>query len=228
MKTETCKSLTDHLGGFISESKKHGINQVLKNRTRYITVVLEDIYQPHNASAVIRSCDGFGIQDLHVIENSNEYTINPNVAQGASKWVDIYRYRGTGGCNTGGCLDKLEAEGYCLYATSPHKSNMEFEDIKLDHKIALLFGTELSGLSEQVISRARNTVKIPMYGFTESFNLSVCVALCLHTLVKKLHESKVNWHLSEQEMESIRLDWYRKSVKNAEILERIFFEKREK
>jgi tRNA (guanosine-2'-O-)-methyltransferase len=222
MKASADQSLINYLGGFISDSKKMAIEKVLANRTRYITVVLEDIYQPHNASAVIRSCDCFGIQDLHVIENSNEYTLNPNVAQGSSKWVNILRYRDPDSTNTEKCLTWLGQQGYSLYATSPHGSDMDVDEIKFDHKMAFLFGTELNGLSGLAKRRARQVVRIPMYGFTESFNLSVSVALFLQTMVKKMHLSGIDWHLSEHEKQEIRLMWYRKSVRNAEIIEKTF------
>ncbi len=223
MKTSEDQTLLEYLGSFISTSKKEGIERVLCNRTRFVTVVLEDIFQPQNASAVIRSCDCFGIQDLHVIENKNEYTLNPNVAQGASKWVNIIRYNDSGAPNTRICLDRL-AQEYTLYATTPHRDGISIDEIDMDRKIALIFGTELTGLSEQAFQSAHQVVKIPMFGFTESFNLSVSVALCLQTLVGKLHQSKVNWQLDEPEKQAIRLNWYRKSVKNADILERRFLD----
>lgn len=221
------RDLLGHFGSFISKSKKQTIDRVLLNRTRYITVVLEDIFQPHNASAVVRSCDCFGIQDLHIIESSNEYILNPNVTQGSSKWVDIYRYNKSGVSNTGNCLTQLENDGYVIYATTPHESEMEIKEIPLDSKIALLFGTELNGLSDYALQRASKVVTIPMYGFTESFNLSVSVALCLHSLINKLHQSTAEWPLNDQEKDAMRLKWYGKSVRNADILEKAFYENRE-
>ena len=220
MKTGSTADLTRFLGEFITEEKKAGIEKVLSQRTRFITVVLEDIFQPHNASAVIRSCDCFGIQDLHVIENRNEYTLNPNVAQGAGKWVTIRRYNQAFSNNTVQCLNQLRQAGYQLCATSPHNTNTDLEALDIEKKVALMFGTELSGLSEEALGQANRIVKIPMYGFTESYNLSVSVALCLQEMVKKLHRSTANWQLSDQEKAAIRLTWYRKTVKNADILER--------
>ena len=224
MKEEADLELTKHLAGFISEAKKQTIEKVLSRRTRHITVVLEDIYQPHNASAVIRTCDCFGVQDLHIIEKRNEYTLNPNVSQGSSKWVDIYRYGEPDTSNTSRCLDTLEQSGYTIYATSSHQADMDITEVALDQKAALVFGTELSGLSAQVLERAKRVVRIPMFGFTESFNLSVSVALCLQPLINKLHLSKVDWVLTRKERQTIRLDWYRRAVRNAEILERAFYD----
>ena len=221
------QDLLGYFGNFISKSKKQTIDRVLLNRTRFITVVLEDIFQPHNASAVVRSCDCFGVQDLHIIESSNEYILNPKVTQGSSKWVDIYRYNKSGVSNTGNCLTQLENDGYVIYATTPHESEIDVEEIPLDSKIALVFGAELKGLSDYALQRASKVATIPMYGFTESFNLSVSVALCLHSLINKLHQSTVEWPMNDQEKDAIRLNWYRKSVRNADILERAFYENRE-
>jgi tRNA (guanosine-2'-O-)-methyltransferase len=218
--------LIDYFGEFISDSKKETIERVLGYRTRYITVVLENIFQPHNASAVIRSCDCYGIQDLHIIENDNEYVLNPNVTQGSSKWVDIYRYNDAANTNTLACIDHLKSEGYEIYATSSHDSGFEVTELVPDHKMALLFGTELTGLSQQALSHARKMIKIPMFGFTESFNLSVSVALCLQTLIDKLHQANIYWKLTDKERQQLRLSWYRKSVRNSDILENAFYENR--
>lgn len=215
----------EHLGSFISAQKHRTMYKVLNHRTKHITVVLEDIFQPHNASAVVRSCDCFGIQDLHIIENNNEYTLNPNVTQGSSKWVDIHQYNKTNASDTKDCLNQLESNGYTLYATSPNTTGLSLEEIPVEGKIALLFGTELNGLSNYALRRAHQVVNIPMFGFTESYNLSVSVALCLHSLIDKLHQSKVSWNLTNFEKDEVRLSWYRRSVRNSEILEKAFYDK---
>jgi len=225
MKTDQ-QELTGHLGSFITEAKKNVMEQVLDKRTRYVTIVLEDIYQPHNASAVIRSCEGFGIQDLHVVENQNEYTLNPNVAQGAHKWIDLIRHNKQHGPNTHRCLTRLKQEDYQIYAASPHANDLEVQDVDLSRKAAFIFGTELSGLSEDAVRMSDHQVRIPMYGFIESYNLSVSVALLLQSVITRLHDSDVEWRLTESEKESIRLNWYRKSVKNADILEKVYLNSR--
>jgi tRNA (guanosine-2'-O-)-methyltransferase len=176
------QQILQHLGEFVSDSKKQLIDRILEFRTRHITVVLEDIFQPHNASAVIRSCDCFGIQDLHIIENRNEYILNPNVTQGSSKWVDLIRHNKPEEDNTRHCLQALKDQGYKLIATAPHEQGLDIHDLPLDQKFALVFGTELEGLSPQALKACDQTVRLPMYGFTESFNISVSVALCLHTV----------------------------------------------
>ncbi len=216
------QQLLQHLGEFVSTSKKQLIDGILEFRTRHITVVLEDIFQPHNASAVIRSCDCFGIQDLHIIENRNEYILNPNVTQGSSKWVDLVRHNQPNQDNTLNCLQGLKARGYQLIATSPDENGMDIHQLPLDTKLALVFGTEQEGLTPKALEMCDETVKLPMYGFTESFNISVSVALCLHTVINKLHKTEVPWQLDQEARKQIKLNWYRKIVRNAHILEKEF------
>lgn len=217
--------LAEHLVSFISDSKKELMERVLAQRTRYITVVLEDIFQPHNASAIIRTCDCFGVQDLHIIENRNAYILNPNVTQGSSKWIDLIRYKREKTSNTEACYQQLRDQGYRIYATTPHTDGLDLQDLPIDSKMALVFGTELQGLSDTALVNADARVRIPMYGFTESFNISVCAALCLHTVMNKLRQSDLAWGLNDSEKADIRLSWYRKSVRNADLLEKEFKKK---
>ena len=203
---------------FLTDNRIHLINENIENRTRYITVVLENIFQPQNASAVIRSCDCFGVQDLHVIENSNEYTLNPDVVMGASKWVDLYRYNQKNE-NTLDTIQSLKNKGYRIIATTPHTNDVllpEF-DIKKG-KAAFFFGTELTGLSDVVMKHADEFVKIPMYGFTESFNISVSAALTLSHLSNAIRTANVDWKLSEDEKLQLKLEWLKKSVQKGEKL----------
>lgn len=217
--------LLDYLSGFITKSRKKNIEEVLSFRTRYLSVVLEDIYQPHNASAVIRTCDCFGIQDVHIIENENEYTLNPKVVMGASKWVDMHKYSGEKN-NSASVLKQLKEKGYKIAATSPHAEQFTPSNIPLDNKLALVFGTEMHGISEEVKQEADYFVKIPMFGFTESFNISVSASLCLSRLVERLHLSDCEWKLSKQESLSLKLDWVTKSLKNGDLLKEDFLRKR--
>jgi len=208
---------------FATEKRKNLINENVDNRTRYITVALENIFQPQNASAVIRSCDCFGIQDLHVIENSNEYTLNPDVVMGSSKWVDLHRYNEKDE-NTLDTINSLKEKGYRIVATTPHTNDVLLPDFDLSKgKSAFFFGTELTGLSDVVMNHADEFVKIPMYGFTESFNISVSAALVLNHLATEVRRTGVNWQLSEQESLELKLEWLKKSVKRGdELLEEQF------
>ena len=219
------KELITYLSQFISETRRAKFDTVLNYRTRHITVVLEDLYQPHNASAVLRSCDIFGIQDIHIIENKNAYTVNKDIALGAPKWLNLNKYRKEEN-NSLDCIKKLKEQGYRIVATTPHEKDCNLEDLSVDKPLALFFGTELTGISDTVREYADEYVKIPMYGFTESFNISVCAALCLHSLKEKLHRSEIDWHLNDIEKEELLLRWLRNSIQKVELIEKDYFLKK--
>ncbi len=220
------KELVTYLSAFISDSRRAKFDEVLNYRTRHITIVLEDLYQPHNASAVLRSCDIFGIQDIHIIENKNAYTVNKDIALGSPKWLTIYKYKNESN-NTLACIKQLKTNGYRIIATSPHQNNRTIDTLPIDQPLALFFGTELTGISETVREQADEFVKIPMYGFTESFNISVSAALCLHTLTAKLHKANVSWQLKDTEKDELLLTWLRNTIRKVELIEKDFFEKRQ-
>ena len=193
----------------LTPERRAKIEANAQERTRYITLVLEDVYQSHNMSAVLRSCDCFGIQDVHVIEERNPFTISKEVAKGGAQWLSINRYSGKDGQATARSFKDLRAQGYLIVATSPHKEDMLIGDLPLDKKVALVFGTEYRGLSDYALTEADAYVKIPMYGFTESFNISVAAAICLYELTKRLRESSLDWRLSPEELLDLKLEWLR-------------------
>ncbi len=217
MKANIKKELISKLSSYVTPRRLARMEEVLSHRTRHLTLVLEDIYQSHNASAVIRSCDCFGVQDVHIIENRNQYEVNPDVALGASKWLSLKKYNEKE-FNTPVCLEKLKKEGYQLIATTPHKDEFLLEELPIQQKTALLFGTEMQGLTPEAISMADGFMKIPMVGFTESFNISVSVAICLYHLSPKIRKEVKNWQLSDDEQLDVMLEWLMQSVKNAEGL----------
>ena len=214
--------LLKYLFEFITPDRTQKIKQIVEERTRYLTVVLEDLYQPHNASAVIRSCDCFGIQDLHIIENKYEFSVSEKVVQGSSKWIDIHNYNEKEQ-NTLSTLNELKEKGYRIVATSPHANDVTLDELNVEKgKIALVFGTEQHGISDVVKENADEFVRIPMYGFTESFNISVSAALCLQSITNKIRNSDANWRLTEDEKELLKLDWARNTIRNSEIIEKEF------
>jgi len=223
------EKLIEHLSGFITERRLQLFNTLLNLRTRYITVVLEDIYQAHNASAVLRSCECFGVQDVHIIENHNPYKISPDVALGANKWLSLYRYNHPAD-NTLNALHALKAKGYRIIATTPHKNDCFLEDFDYTKgKFALLFGSELNGLSSTAISLADEFIKIPMAGFTESLNISVTAALCIHHLTGKIRTVKtIPWRLTPDEQQDIKLCWLKNSIRKSDLLQKAFLDQQKK
>jgi len=223
---EMDKGLIEYLSTFVTENRLKQLKRVLEHRTRYLTVVLEDIYQSQNASAVLRTCDCFGVQDVHIIENRNEYKINPDVALGASKWLTLNYYKQKED-NTLDAIKKLKSSGYRIVATTPHTNDTDLEEFDLTKgKTALVFGTELTGISDIVMENADEFMKIPMYGFTESFNISVSAAISLHHLIYKLKNSDIPWQLSETQTDEILLEWLRKSIKKSDVIEKRYYETR--
>lgn len=212
------ENINEFLSQYITDNRKELFDKVLNERTKYISVVLEDIYQAHNASAVLRSCDCFGIQDVHIIENTNQYTVSEDVALGSSKWVSMHKYNEQEN-NTLAAIKKLKAEGYRIVATTPHTDDIELYDFDVTKgKAAIVFGTELTGISEIVKQEADEFVKIPMYGFTESFNISVSAALMLQHLSHQIRVTDVDWKLSDSERELIKFDWLKSSIKRSDAI----------
>ncbi|MFH0999751.1 MAG: RNA methyltransferase [Bacteroidota bacterium] len=206
MTIEQQRKYLDDLLESVTDHKKQLFANVIQQRTRYLTVVLEDIYQPQNASAVLRTADCLGIQDVHIIENKNEYVLNPEVTLGSSKWLTIYRYNQNKD-NSLAAIKRIKEQGYRIVAAMPHKYNVLLEEMDTNQKSALFFGTELNGLSPTVQEHADLFVKIPMYGFTESYNISVSAAIFLHYLTNKIRKENNNWKLDESELLEIKIKW---------------------
>lgn len=221
MNLERKRQLLAYLLTFVSDHKRSRFDEIIQFRTRHVTVVLEDIYQSQNASAVLRSCDCFGVQDVHVIENENVYEVNDNVALGSSKWLNLIKYNATEN-NTLLAFQKLKKDGYKIVATTPHTNDQLIDELPLDGKIALVFGNEKDGLSQIAMDAADEFVKLPMYGFTESFNISVSAAISLFCLTEKLKKSDIDWALSEEEVLDVRLGWVRNSIKKVDGIEELF------
>jgi tRNA (guanosine-2'-O-)-methyltransferase len=207
----------------ISESKIEMYDRIASERTRYLTLVLENIHQEHNASAVMRTCDCFGIQELNVIEKNNQYRVQRDIALGAGKWVDMFNFN-EGNQVTKDCITKLKSQGYKIIATTPHTENT-INDIDLSQPMAFVFGTEKEGISHEVKDLADDFVKIPMYGFTESFNISVSAAIVLSTIRNRLENSKLTWKLSHEEQTELKIKWCKKILRGGDDIEKHFMEK---
>ena len=210
------QTLLHHLRQFVEDRRAERFEQVLQSRTRHLTVVLENIFQSQNASAVLRSCECMGVQDVHVIENTYTFETHPDIVLGANKWLDIFQYNNPETNNTVEAINALRNKGYKIVATTPHKNDFSLEELPIDHKIALFFGTEQTGLSEDVIEQADYFMQIPMCGFTESYNISVSAALSMYELTKRIRQSSVNWQLSEEERIDILLEWLTRSIRMSE------------
>lgn len=205
--------LIEYLETYLTDNRRTRFSEVLKQRTKYFTVAIEDVYQLHNTSAVIRSSDVFGIQEVNIIEEINSKRIDREIAMGAQKWVDLNRFQ-----NTKSCIEDLREQGYQIVATTPHAEDCELIDFDISKPSCFFFGRETEGLSPQVLDNADSFLKIPMVGFTESLNISVSAAIILQHVTSKLRKSEIPWQLTEEELIEKRFDWIKKTIKNYDAI----------
>ena len=208
----------NYLEGFLTENRKERFQNVLASRTNHFTIAVEDIFQFHNTSAVMRSCEVFGIQELNIVEQRFGKNIDKEIAMGAQKWVDINKYE----TNTN-CIENLKVKGYQIIATTPHNDSCLLHEFDVSKKSAFFFGTEREGLSDDVMQRADGFLKIPMVGFTESLNISVSAAIIIQDLTNRLRQSDVNWQLSEEEIVEKRLLWAKNTIKDIKRIEQRYY-----
>ena len=214
----TNHKLLQHLKLYLTESRKQRFDEVLSQRTKHFTVATEDVFQLHNTSAVMRSCDVFGVQEVNIIEERNSKSIDKEIAMGAQKWVDLNRYD-----NVKDCIKDLKQKDYQIVATTPHKNDCLLHEFDVTKKSCFFFGRETEGLSDEVLNEADCFLKIPMVGFTESLNISVSAAIILQDVTTKLKQTDINWQLTEEEQIEKRIDWCKKTIKSYdEIIERFY------
>ena len=214
--------VVEYLQQFVTESRQARLKEILQNRTRHVTVVLEDLFQAQNISAVLRTCDCYGVQDVHVIQHRNAFEANKDISMGADKWLTIHHYPHSDH-NVKECIDRLHEQGYWVAATLPDEKRRTIFDLPVEQKTAFLFGTELTGLSEEAVKYADGNVLIPMYGFTESFNISNSAAIILSHFAEKMRHSDVKWQLSDEEKAELYFEWLQKTVKDPDGLIRQYY-----
>jgi tRNA (guanosine-2'-O-)-methyltransferase len=213
------QKLLEHLETYLTEARKEKFTKVLSQRTKHFTVATEDVYQLHNTSAVMRSCDVFGIQEISIVEEQNSKSIDREIAMGAQKWVDLNRYH-----SVIDCISDLKQKGYQIVATTPHTDDCELHDFDATKKSCFFFGRETEGLSKDVLDAADCFLKIPMVGFTESLNISVSAAIVLQHVTTKLKKTDISWQLSEEEQFEKRIDWCKKTIKSYDEIVVRFYE----
>tara|TARA_B100000700_G_scaffold326334_1_gene437593 strand:- start:635 stop:1324 length:690 start_codon:yes stop_codon:yes gene_type:complete len=219
------KEVIEYLSSFVTKERLEIFQKKIRKRSRYLTIVLEDVFQSRNISAAMRTADCFGLQDIHIIENKNKFVSDKNVSLGAGEWLSIFRHNEEKN-NTITCIKNLKNQGYQIIATTPHKADITLEEVDIvNNKIAILFGTELTGLSYQSLNLADKKMNIEMHGFTESLNISVSAAICCQYLSHKMRKSAVNWQIKKDEKNDIILSWLRKTIKSSEKIEERFLKK---
>ena len=215
------ESKIKYLSKFVTDERLKLLNEKIDLRTRYMSVCLENVYQSQNAGAVLRSCDAFGIQDVHIIDNIYDFRINPDVTLGTEKWLDIHKYS----VAVEDVIRDFKDKGYRITATVPDKKAKPLHDFDAESgKFMLMFGTELTGLSDDVINSADEFLYIPMHGFVESLNISVSAGVCAYNLGARLRSSGVDWRLTPVERKEIMFRWLKSSVRSSESIMKRFVE----
>ncbi len=194
------------------------LQKVVAERTRWMTVCMENTFHPQNASSLVRHCDAFGVQDIHAVESLCKFRPNVDIVRGTDQWVTLHHHK-----STTEAVAELRSRGYRIVATTPHRGDCRPEDFDVAAgKFALVFGTEHAGISDEMVVAADRFVRIPMCGFVESLNVSASAAIILYILSEKLRASGVEWRLSPEEQDEELLLWMRRSVKDSDkILARL-------
>ncbi|MEJ5263917.1 MAG: RNA methyltransferase [Bacteroidales bacterium] len=213
------EKLLTYLQQFVSNDRIKLINEKIEHRTRYITLLVENVYQSHNASAILRTSDCFGVQDVYIVEKNNRFSANEEVALGAQQWLTVKTYPSSEG-NTRQAIEELKQKGYRVVATALHKNAQPLENFDFKKgKVAFMLGTELTGLTEEALSLAEEYVIIPMRGFTQSLNVSVAAGILLHFSTWRVLNSDIPWSLSEEEKLELKIQWLKKSIRHGDLIE---------
>jgi len=221
--TEKLDKLLAYLQPMITPQRFSRFKEVLNRRTKDLVVVLEDIYQGHNASAIIRTCDGYGIQYVYAIENRNLFKPNDEIALGADKWVNIIHFQGEKAIEQ--AYHKLRKEGKKIIATAFTSDAINLREIEISSPVALVFGTEKEGLTQEAIELADMRCVIPMEGFTTSFNVSVSAAISLEIVTQKMEKAGFKRGLPEEEKKRLLVEWILKTISNPEEILETFLQK---
>lgn len=210
---------TDYMSGFLTGERIQTLRRTLAMRTRYMTILTENTFHPQNASALVRHCEAFGVQDLHTVETMCRFDPSVNIVRSTDKWIDIIRHD-----STEEAIASLKASGYRIVATTPHRESCTPETFDVEKgRFCLVFGTEHAGVSPQIISAADEFLRIPMCGMVESLNVSASAAILIYMLSQRMRLSDVAWRLSEAECSEVMFRWVMSSVRDARrILERRF------
>ena len=211
---------TEYMKGCLTEERIEVLRRTLSERTRYMTILTENTFHPQNASALVRHCEAFGLQDLHTVETRCKFNPNVNIVRGTDKWVDITRHD-----STEEAIKTLKGAGYRLVATTPHRESCTPETFDVEKgPFCLVFGTEHAGVSDEIIEAADEYLRIPMCGMVESLNVSASAAILIYMLSQRMRLSpSIDWRLTEDDASEMMFRWVMSSVKDAErILERQF------
>ncbi len=203
----------DYLKQFLTDERLSKIEHFSKESSDFVLPVMEDVYQFRNAAAIVRSVEACGFHHVIALEEENVFNPNLKVTKGAETWVQVEKMS-----NNLDSLKEIKNRGYKILAVSPEKNATMLPDYEVKEPIALVFGTELEGVSDEILDFADETLAIPMYGFTKSFNVSVAAAICMYELKQKLMKSEINYELSDEKLLEMKIRWTVNSIRSGEEL----------
>jgi len=213
---KTNQEIYDYLQQFLTDERLSKIEHFSKESSDFVLPVMEDVYQFRNAAAIVRSVEACGFHHVVALEEENVFNPNLKVTKGAETWVQVEKMP-----NNLDSLKEIKSRGYRILAVSPEKNATMLPDYEVKEPIALVFGTELEGVSDEILDFADETLAIPMFGFTKSFNVSVAAAICMYELKQKLMKSGIDYKLSKEKLLELKIRWAKNSIKSSEqILER--------
>jgi len=209
------QAICDALAPMLSADRIARIQSALASRLQSIAAAVEDTYDPHNAAATVRTCEALGLQDIHVI--GERFDAAKGVTRGAQQWVQIHRW-----ATPSGAAAALHAQGYRVYATRPDAS-VSIEEVDVTTPLVIMFGNEHAGLSDAALAACDGALAVPMFGFTESFNLSVTVALAMSRVAARRRAYiKSNGDLDDARRAHLRARWYALGIRSVEqVIERV-------
>lgn len=208
---EKHQEIFEYLKQFLTEERLQKIEHFAEESSDFVLPVLEDVYQFRNAAAIVRSVEACGFHKVIALEEENVFDPNLRVTKGADTWVEVEKMPATLQS-----LEDIKNRGYKILAVSPEKHASMLPDYRVTEPIALVFGNELEGVSEEILDFADQTLAIPMYGFTKSFNVSVAAAICLYELKQKLLKSGIDYKLSEDQKWKMKIRWAVNSIRSGE------------
>ncbi len=201
----------EYLKQFLTDERLSKIEFYAQESSDFVLPVMEDIFQFRNAAAIVRSVEACGFHKIVAMESENEFNPNLRVTKGAETWVEVEKMP-----HQIASLEKIKERGYKILAISPEKNAIMLPDYDLKEPVALVFGTEKEGVTEEILDFADETLAIPMYGFTKSFNVSVAAAICFYDLKQKLVKSDFDYKLSDEKLWELKVRWAKNSIKSGE------------
>ena len=212
----------EYLKQFLTDERLRKIEHFAAESSDFVLPVMEDVYQFRNAAAIVRSVEACGFHKIVAMESDNVFNPNLRVTKGAENWVEVEKLP-----HHLDSLKEIKNRGYKILAVSPENNATMLPDYQMNEPIALVFGTELEGVTDEILDFADETLAIPMYGFTKSFNVSVAAAICVYELKQKLIKSNIDYKLSEEKLWKMKVRWAVNSIRSGEeILEKYLRERK--